>query len=1067
MKRLLTTILIASTASCASTGTDSEESARADSRLVLAELDRCGDLRFDTLPNVCADGNVSTHYLADPATSRRLVFAGQPTGVELVNDGSGNFSGEVRFVSSAAGEYAIYLGTPNVEFDVTKVGGTPVSLTCSRYVGDFATGCTWYKGAYVVSLESYTEYRFRFGPGTNAWTRLQVERRSEAGRIARNVRRDCSAVELATLSGVCSDVGLSTPTPINGAELGAPGTGVSLGTAYGVHLPKVGGAFEGALSFVPPYTSDYMVYLSSPNLPIATYAQGGVRVEPECAEWVSDDLATSVTGSTCTPLRAGYRLPALQGGVAQRIELGRSADTDWVRAVVVPTSPDTDGDGTADELDGCPTDPALTVDEDNDGLCGALDPCPADYDNVADGDGICSSVDNCPGSSNPDQADLDGDLRGDACDLSSSMVLADLTRCGAARLDGLAAACTAGATPVPITSRPLNLSSGNSAQIFTERAYGVHLHASARGNGGSLLFRSAAAGEYVFYLGTPNVPFDVTERGTNLPAPRVCSQFIGGALEGSCAEFKGAYVVTLAANREYDITLGTLSPQSWTRLFVTKRAESGRILAHLASCSEPQLESLEQACPIASSTTAINAGTLGEPSPASLSVHTAYGVHLQSVAGDLEGAFSFTPPYTSDYVVHLGTPNVPMAMTLNGDVQPAVCGSYISDAVATAVTGAACTPLRGVHRFSALAGGEVHRLELGPTPSGESWVRLIIEPTDPDTDGDGVSDPLDVCPTDPTATIDSDGDGLCGAEDACPNDANNDVDADGLCGDVDNCKVVSNPGQADGDADGIGDACDDCVGPGLDPDHDLLCDGSDNCPSEANPGQEDADADGRGDPCDTELDLVLLQDLTGSHSGYFSAIRSAIPALYAGVNACLASRFGVGSFIDKPFSPHGAPGEYSYRADLPLTEDLPTLVSAYGDLVSKVGGDGGESQLTALLHASHDGLPFYGFSGGARKVVLLFTDGAYHIPGECSAASCTSGPNDGDSVLEEREDYPSPLQVAASLQANGLEVIFVVTEGELGRYQALLTTLGVPGRVVTLTYDPTQIVAAVRTALGC
>jgi len=34
------------------------------------------------------------------------------------------------------------------------------------------------------------------------------------------------------------------------------------------------------------------------------------------------------------------------------------------------------------------------------------------------------------------------------------------------------------------------------------------------------------------------------------------------------------------------------------------------------------------------------------------------------------------------------------------------------------------------------------------------------------------------------------------------------ADGDGVCGDVDNCPLVSNPDQADADGDGLGDACD-------------------------------------------------------------------------------------------------------------------------------------------------------------------------------------------------------------------------------------------------------------------
>ena len=98
------------------------------------------------------------------------------------------------------------------------------------------------------------------------------------------------------------------------------------------------------------------------------------------------------------------------------------------------------------------------------------------------------------------------------------------------------------------------------------------------------------------------------------------------------------------------------------------------------------------------------------------------------------------------------------------------------------------------------------------------------QPTAKDTDGDGVLDVNDNCPSLANANqADADGDGIGDVCDKCPNDPQNDIDGDGVCGNEDNCPSVYNPkvakwvdmigvehsnSQPDFDLDGIGDACD-------------------------------------------------------------------------------------------------------------------------------------------------------------------------------------------------------------------------------------------------------------------
>lgn len=83
---------------------------------------------------------------------------------------------------------------------------------------------------------------------------------------------------------------------------------------------------------------------------------------------------------------------------------------------------------------------------------------------------------------------------------------------------------------------------------------------------------------------------------------------------------------------------------------------------------------------------------------------------------------------------------------------------------------------------------------------------------------------------------------------------NGDPDGDDVPNSMDNCDDVFNPGQEDLDSDGGGDVCDGSTG---DPDGDDVPNEADNCDNIANADQTDADGDGVGDAC--ELSVTLKQ----------------------------------------------------------------------------------------------------------------------------------------------------------------------------------------------------------------
>jgi hypothetical protein len=124
----------------------------------------------------------------------------------------------------------------------------------------------------------------------------------------------------------------------------------------------------------------------------------------------------SIRGDNCAANQINMTAPASAFHTGTNVLAVRAFDdgggTYIDQKVVYDVLADTDDDGVFDPSDNCPT--VANADQANMDGDGSGDACDTDID----GDGVDNSADNCATVSNADQADVDGDGTGDACDSS-------------------------------------------------------------------------------------------------------------------------------------------------------------------------------------------------------------------------------------------------------------------------------------------------------------------------------------------------------------------------------------------------------------------------------------------------------------------------------------------------------------------------------------------------------------------------------------------------------------------------------------------------------------------------
>jgi Ca2+-binding RTX toxin-like protein len=160
------------------------------------------------------------------------------------------------------------------------------------------------------------------------------------------------------------------------------------------------------------------------------------------------------------------------------------------------------------------------------------------------------------------------------------------------------------------------------------------------------------------------------------------------------------------------------------------------------------------------------------------------------------------------------------------------------------------------------------------------------------------------------------------------------------------------------------------------------------------------------------IDVYLLVDLSGSYSDDLPIFKLEVPNLIDDLDAEFSAiHFGLARFEDYPIAPFGSAslGDTAYEQLVDLTPAAVDVKTAIAGLSVRYGGDGPESQLTALYQSATGlGQTFAppnsaadippgenaSFRNGAVKIIILFTDADFHLPGDAGISGGIAYPGE-------------------------------------------------------------------------